>query len=178
MKSLEHNIRDVLSRKNEKEYIEEMNNSFIKNVKKIYGNDLSEDEFLFLYEGYINCLLEQDSWAEKAKSFIKASPAMLKKAAMYGAATTIRSAPGSFLMDIAHSDKDVVAQRRPGPYNPQGARATQADPYLGGERVIARPKPPAAPAPTPPAEQARKKPFGPEKPIPGSGGGSFAGQPD
>lgn len=44
------------------------------------------------------------------------------------------------------------------------------------------PTTPAPAAPKPPTEQARKKPekqiSGPEKPIPGSGGGSFTGQPD
>ena len=68
MKTLEHEIRDVMSRKKEKDLIEEVNNNFINLVNTLYEEELTEEQFVTLYEAYINYLIEQESWYSKAYS--------------------------------------------------------------------------------------------------------------
>ena len=54
MKTLEHTIRDVMSGKHQNDLLEEVTLDFVESVKKVYGNDLTEEEFIYLYEQYMN----------------------------------------------------------------------------------------------------------------------------
>jgi hypothetical protein len=60
MKTLEHEIRDVLSGKNEQELVEEINNRFVNMINELYEEPISEEQFLSLYESYIEYLIEQE----------------------------------------------------------------------------------------------------------------------
>lgn len=72
MKTLEHNIRDVLTRKNDQLIVEEINNDFIAFVNGVFDRQLTEEEFLSLYESYVNYLIEQEaSMASKIMSGAK-----------------------------------------------------------------------------------------------------------
>lgn len=51
-------------------------------------------------------------------------------------AKNVIKTPGLGIASVGMMSNDVVAQRRPGLYNPQGALRSQQDPYLGGEKVI------------------------------------------
>ena len=74
MKTLEHEIRDVMSRKKEKDLIEEVNNNFINLVNTLYEEELTEEQFVTLYEAYINYLIERDGMLSKAWNLIKNNP--------------------------------------------------------------------------------------------------------
>ena len=60
MKTLEHTIRDVMSGKHQNDLLEDVNDKFIDSVRKVYGDDLTEEEFIYLYEQYMNYLIEGD----------------------------------------------------------------------------------------------------------------------
>ena len=62
MKTLEHEIRDVMSRKKEQDLIEEVNNNFINMINDMYEEEISEEKFIQLYELYIIHLNEQNEF--------------------------------------------------------------------------------------------------------------------
>lgn len=71
MKTLEHEIRDVLSEKQYYDLIEQTNNNFINMLDQIYEEKIDKELFLELYESYIEYLIEQDPWYKRMWSGAK-----------------------------------------------------------------------------------------------------------
>lgn len=86
MKTLEHEIRDVLSGKQYYDLIEQTNNNFINMLDQIYEEKIDKELFLELYESYIEYLIEQDPWYSRVWSGAKdmASKIGSSKAAKFG----------------------------------------------------------------------------------------------
>lgn len=86
MKTLEHEIRDVLSEKQYYDLIEQTNNNFINMLDQIYEEKIDRELFLELYESYIEYLIEQDPWYSRVWSGAKdmASKIGSSKAAKFG----------------------------------------------------------------------------------------------
>lgn len=100
MKTLEHNIRDVMSGKNDQLIVEEINNDFIEFVNKVFDRQLTEEEFSSLYESYVNYLIEQDPWysPSRLKQFGQGVGEFARNAFLPGVAsgnTSISTAQGT-----------------------------------------------------------------------------------
>ena len=126
MKNLEHTIRDAMSGKHQKDLLEDVNDKFIDSVRKVYGDDLTEEEFIYLYEQYMNYLIEQTAvnWEQVRKNAQTVSPisgksGLLRTAGKIGAGIAAGAGIGAGLSgvspaperDSAEQNVDTARQR-------------------------------------------------------------------